>query len=172
MLQGLCDFINSSLTMDWTGALSMGMWSPNPWTTREFPVAIVLNTDICHTRWCLISPHTPHHPNLSYLSWGLSDYGPPNMVQDEMLSKPCWKTPPLTFRYPHFLFMPEVSSQQEEPDSGRKKIGLLLAGSQSQWRSEMERALEDPKIKDTGAFVCGSCLLQTVIIKVVFYKCF
>ena len=68
--------------------------------------------------------------------------------------------------------MPEVSSQQEEPDSGRKKIGLLLAGSQSQWRSEMERALEDPKIKDTGACVCGSCLLQTVIIKVVFYKCF
>lgn len=32
----------------------------------------------------------------------------------------------------------------------------------------MERALEDPKIKDTGAFVCGGCLLQTVIIKVVF----
>lgn len=37
----------------------------------------------------------------------------------------------------------------------------------------MERALEDPKIKDTGAFVRGRgrCLLQTVIIKVVFYKC-
>ena len=69
--------------------------------------------------------------------------------------------------------MPEVSSQQEESDSGGKKIGLLLAGSQSQWRSEIERALEDPKIKDTGASVGerGGCLLQTVIIKVVFYKC-
>ena len=117
--------------------------------------------------------HIPHHTYLSSLSWGMSDYGPPNVVQNEMLSKPCWKMPPLTSRYPHFLFMPEVSSQQEESDSGGKKIGLLLAGSQSQWRSEIERALEDPKIKDTGASVGerGGCLLQTVIIKVVFYKC-
>lgn len=52
------------------------------------------------------------------------------------------------------LFMLKVPSQQEGPGSGGKKTGLLL-GSQSQWRSEMKRAPEDPKIKETRAFGGG-----------------
>lgn len=61
--------------------------------------------------------------------------------------------PSLTSKSPHFLFVPKVAFQQEQPDSGEKKTGLLLAGSETQWRNEMKRAPEDPKIKETRAFV-------------------
>lgn len=78
--------------------------------------------------------------------------------------------PPLTSKCPHFLFVHKVAFQKEEPDSGRKKTGLLLVRSETQWRSQMKRAPGHPKIKETRAFGGGG-LLQTVIIKVTFCKC-
>lgn len=74
--------------------------------------------------------------------------------------------PPLTSKSPHFLFVPKVAFQPEQPDSENRSVASRISNPVETRNEKGPRGFWN---KGDKSLCVG--LLQTAIIKVIFYKC-